>query len=50
MAGGMVQLYMQGGKEAIYDGTGNDYTFVRRSKRLVASYNEGSVSRDGDDV
>ena len=50
MAGGMVQLYTQGGKEAIYDGTGNDYTFVRRSKRLVASCNEGSVSRDAGDV
>jgi len=50
MVGRMVQLHMWGGKEAINDGTGNDYTFVRRSERLVASYNEESVSRDGDNV
>ena len=48
VTGRVVQLNVQGSKEAINDGMRDDYTFTERSKRFISFYNEQAVTGNGD--
>ena len=48
MTGRVVQLNVQGSKEAINGRVRDDYTFTGGSKRFIAFYDEQAVTGNGD--
>ena len=50
VTGRVVQLYVQGSKEAINDRARDDYTLAGRSERFIAFYDEQALTGNGDQV
>jgi len=46
----VVQLYVQGSKEAINDSARDDYTFAGRGEKFITFYDEQAVTGKGDQL